>query len=65
MGFFSWFGGGRQRYYDDLDELQQMRLKHGANARAELERRASDRKLNGRDRRHWRRLLALEDPQDG
>jgi hypothetical protein len=55
------FGGRRAaaRLADDLDALQQMRLKHGDNTRLELERRAGDRGLNGRDRRHWQRLLTL------
>ena len=64
MGFFGWFGGrdaAHRRYYDDLDALQQMRLKHGDNTRAELERRAADRSLRGRDRRHWQRLLTVDD----
>ena len=59
--FSTLFGGRRaaQRMADDLDALQQMRLKHGDNTRLELERRAGDRGLNGRDRRHWQRLLTL------
>lgn len=61
MGILDMFGGRRaaRRLADDLDALQQMQLKHGDNTRAELERRAADRGLNGRDRRHWQRLLAL------
>jgi hypothetical protein len=63
LGILDMFGGRRaaRRLADDLDALQQVRLKHGENTRAELERRAADRGLNGRDRRHWQRLLALED----
>lgn len=61
MGILDMFGGRRaaRRLADDLDALQQMQLKHGDRTRAELERRAADRGLNGRDRRHWQRLLAL------
>jgi len=61
LGFSDMFGGRRaaQKLADDLDALQQMKLKHGDNTRPELERRAADRGLNGRDRRHWQRLLAL------
>ena len=61
MGFSDMFGGRKaaRRLADDLDALQQMQLKHGGNTRLELERRASDRGLNGRDRRHWQRLLTL------
>jgi hypothetical protein len=61
LGILDMFGGRRaaRRLADDLDALQQMQLKHGDRTRAELERRAADRGLNGRDRRHWQRLLAL------
>ncbi|WP_260582621.1 hypothetical protein [Sphingopyxis sp. PET50] len=48
---------------NDLDALQQMRLKHGDNTRPELERRATDRRLSGRDRRHWQRLLMLAEQE--
>ncbi len=65
MVFSILFGGRRAaaRLADDLDALQQMRLKHGSNTRAELQRRASDRGLNGRDRRHWQRLLTLAEEE--
>lgn len=61
MGILDMFGGRRaaRRLADDLDALQQMQLRHGDRTRAELERRATDRGLNRRDRRHWQRLLAL------
>ncbi|MBL8652439.1 MAG: hypothetical protein JNL35_18790 [Sphingopyxis sp.] len=61
MGFSEMFGGRKaaRRLADDLDALQQMQLKHGDKTRTELERRAGDRGLNGRDRRHWQRLLTL------
>ncbi|WP_156878073.1 hypothetical protein [Sphingopyxis sp. QXT-31] len=66
MPFSNLFGGRRAaaRLADDLDALQQMRLKHGDNTRPELERRAGDRGLNARDRRHWQRLLTLAE-EDG
>jgi hypothetical protein len=61
LGFSDIFGGrnAARRLADDLDALQQMQLKHGDNTRLELERRVGDRGLNGRDRRHWQRLLTL------
>ncbi len=65
MGFSDLFGGRKaaRRLANDLDALQQMRLKHGDNTRPELERRATDRRLSGRDRRHWQRLLMLAEQE--